>query len=569
MIRRPPRSTLSSSSAASDVYKRQVSTQSTGTGLSIAMGDDEEPLPEWPPIWRGAENDLVELHDNPEAAEVRQALQDAKQQLVVASSAVLEMRNKIAELKTYKVEPKCVQVIHACFLLNGTNPSEIEDWQEVRRRLTPEFFAGLTGFDHEQHAPSKQIESKLSKLMDQIDPESVKQSSEALLALYEWVTAGRKLLDEARQLPFKLRELAGSVPEELTGDVYTDYENQCIALELAPHPHLLPRKHCQRSRAEARAEEFAKDPKGKGKTDAVGESEEHVCLKVEVKGYRLDAGSMYALSKCLPVCTTCVEMSLWNADLDMSCFSHLAAVLPSTAVTKLSLDWSLRHLEAKSSSISLLVGEGTKLSSLSLRSNNLDAKVVEAICEGMETSDTITSLDLSSNSLGDAAAAPLLATLQQAGSTLTTLALNACDLTDGFAANLAQAIGLREYTEQEQSDVSEAQKAADDVIERNSTLKKGAEPEPVPSVPEMIVDEQGRALGAANRTLVEILLESNLLTIAGVIALADSLSHNGAVKVIYLVRNGVTPEQELQVCDPRVFLSETCLLYTSPSPRDS
>eukprot|EP00656_Telonema_subtile_P017077 TRINITY_DN19087_c0_g1_i1.p1 TRINITY_DN19087_c0_g1~~TRINITY_DN19087_c0_g1_i1.p1 ORF type:complete len:105 (+),score=26.29 TRINITY_DN19087_c0_g1_i1:47-361(+) len=30
MNRRPPRSTLSSSSAASDVYKRQVSTQSTG-----------------------------------------------------------------------------------------------------------------------------------------------------------------------------------------------------------------------------------------------------------------------------------------------------------------------------------------------------------------------------------------------------------------------------------------------------------------------------------------------------------------------------------------------------------
>eukprot|EP00656_Telonema_subtile_P048059 TRINITY_DN5635_c0_g1_i4.p1 TRINITY_DN5635_c0_g1~~TRINITY_DN5635_c0_g1_i4.p1 ORF type:complete len:256 (+),score=70.79 TRINITY_DN5635_c0_g1_i4:121-888(+) len=34
MIRRPPRSTLSSSSAASDVYKRQVSTQSTGDEAS-------------------------------------------------------------------------------------------------------------------------------------------------------------------------------------------------------------------------------------------------------------------------------------------------------------------------------------------------------------------------------------------------------------------------------------------------------------------------------------------------------------------------------------------------------
>eukprot|EP00656_Telonema_subtile_P043400 TRINITY_DN49767_c0_g1_i1.p2 TRINITY_DN49767_c0_g1~~TRINITY_DN49767_c0_g1_i1.p2 ORF type:complete len:147 (+),score=31.34 TRINITY_DN49767_c0_g1_i1:89-529(+) len=37
MIRRPPRSTLSSSSAASDVYKRQVSTQSTGISLLITM----------------------------------------------------------------------------------------------------------------------------------------------------------------------------------------------------------------------------------------------------------------------------------------------------------------------------------------------------------------------------------------------------------------------------------------------------------------------------------------------------------------------------------------------------
>eukprot|EP00658_Telonema_sp_P-2_P078518 TRINITY_DN7369_c0_g1_i1.p1 TRINITY_DN7369_c0_g1~~TRINITY_DN7369_c0_g1_i1.p1 ORF type:complete len:384 (+),score=70.98 TRINITY_DN7369_c0_g1_i1:85-1236(+) len=37
MIRRPPRSTLSSSSAASDVYKRQVSTQSTGELVECTM----------------------------------------------------------------------------------------------------------------------------------------------------------------------------------------------------------------------------------------------------------------------------------------------------------------------------------------------------------------------------------------------------------------------------------------------------------------------------------------------------------------------------------------------------
>eukprot|EP00658_Telonema_sp_P-2_P037654 TRINITY_DN27075_c0_g1_i6.p1 TRINITY_DN27075_c0_g1~~TRINITY_DN27075_c0_g1_i6.p1 ORF type:complete len:159 (-),score=36.51 TRINITY_DN27075_c0_g1_i6:92-568(-) len=38
MIRRPPRSTLSSSSAASDVYKRQVSTQSMGVGQRAMAG---------------------------------------------------------------------------------------------------------------------------------------------------------------------------------------------------------------------------------------------------------------------------------------------------------------------------------------------------------------------------------------------------------------------------------------------------------------------------------------------------------------------------------------------------
>eukprot|EP00656_Telonema_subtile_P020182 TRINITY_DN2133_c0_g1_i5.p1 TRINITY_DN2133_c0_g1~~TRINITY_DN2133_c0_g1_i5.p1 ORF type:complete len:214 (-),score=58.61 TRINITY_DN2133_c0_g1_i5:124-765(-) len=51
MIRRPPRSTLSSSSAASDVYKRQVSTQSTGDFCqwpwASDMGSWGEPLLEW------------------------------------------------------------------------------------------------------------------------------------------------------------------------------------------------------------------------------------------------------------------------------------------------------------------------------------------------------------------------------------------------------------------------------------------------------------------------------------------------------------------------------------------
>eukprot|EP00658_Telonema_sp_P-2_P082360 TRINITY_DN8695_c0_g1_i6.p1 TRINITY_DN8695_c0_g1~~TRINITY_DN8695_c0_g1_i6.p1 ORF type:complete len:165 (-),score=34.78 TRINITY_DN8695_c0_g1_i6:756-1250(-) len=43
MIRRPPRSTLSSSSAASDVYKRQVSTQSTGCFFDACVPEMRHP----------------------------------------------------------------------------------------------------------------------------------------------------------------------------------------------------------------------------------------------------------------------------------------------------------------------------------------------------------------------------------------------------------------------------------------------------------------------------------------------------------------------------------------------
>eukprot|EP00658_Telonema_sp_P-2_P020917 TRINITY_DN18300_c0_g1_i2.p1 TRINITY_DN18300_c0_g1~~TRINITY_DN18300_c0_g1_i2.p1 ORF type:complete len:293 (+),score=109.39 TRINITY_DN18300_c0_g1_i2:69-947(+) len=50
MIRRPPRSTLSSSSAASDVYKRQVSTQSTGVGRQAMATSTMEGCTSMPPV---------------------------------------------------------------------------------------------------------------------------------------------------------------------------------------------------------------------------------------------------------------------------------------------------------------------------------------------------------------------------------------------------------------------------------------------------------------------------------------------------------------------------------------
>eukprot|EP00656_Telonema_subtile_P002181 TRINITY_DN1094_c0_g1_i2.p1 TRINITY_DN1094_c0_g1~~TRINITY_DN1094_c0_g1_i2.p1 ORF type:complete len:285 (-),score=40.84 TRINITY_DN1094_c0_g1_i2:29-883(-) len=60
VMRRPPRSTLSSSSAASDVYKRQVSTQSTGKNGNGVMEESE--------AWGTVASDAAELNRQMDAA---------------------------------------------------------------------------------------------------------------------------------------------------------------------------------------------------------------------------------------------------------------------------------------------------------------------------------------------------------------------------------------------------------------------------------------------------------------------------------------------------------------------
>merc|ERR1711865_473824 len=318
--------------------------------LESTMGDEEEVPVEWPPLWDANANDQVEIEESEEQASVKEALNAARVELEKANQAVLAMRNKIAELKTYKVEPKCAEVIHAAFALLGTDPKEVAEWNELRRRLTPEFFNSLTSFNDTTNAPSRKNERAAARLVEALDEETVKQSSEALLALYNWVTAGRKLLTEASQLRATLTELVGKVPEDLTGDLYLDYEAMCTTLDLAPHPHLLPRKQCKKQRI-ADAPEV--DPKAKGAPEGI--AEELQCHSLTVSGLRVDYGSMVSLARCLPSCTTCCKIELWNTNLNDATVAALATVLPATAVTHLSLDWSLTIAEMMAANSTLTV----------------------------------------------------------------------------------------------------------------------------------------------------------------------------------------------------------------------
>jgi len=517
------------------------------------MGDEEEVPVEWPPLWDANANDQVEIEESEEQASVKEALNAARAELEKANQAVLAMRNKIAELKTYKVEPKCAEVIHAAFALLGTDPKEVADWNELRRRLTPEFFNSLTSFNDTTNAPSRKNEKAAARLVEALDEETVKQSSEALLALYNWVTAGRKLLTEASQLRATLTELAGKVPEDLTGDLYLDYEAMCTTLDLAPHPHLLPRKQCKKQRI---ADAPEPDPKAKGAPEGI--AEELQCHSLTVSGLRLDYGSMVSLARCLPSCTTCCKIELWNTNLNDATVAALATVLPATAVTHLSLDWSLKGVQLKTPALQHLMEEGScKLESLSLRSNDLGEKETLTIVEMMAANSTLTVLDLSNNPFSEEAAAHLVGLLEQPTSALTGLSLNSCELTDSFAAAVGDKLSDREYTEEEAAAAEALKAEADEVIARNESLKKGAAPEPVPVVPEVTTDAEGKIRGPANRTLVEMMLENNNISLAGVQKLASCISGNAAVRVLYLKHNDVEVAHEELIEDSRIFLSES------------
>eukprot|EP00658_Telonema_sp_P-2_P007549 TRINITY_DN12820_c0_g1_i2.p2 TRINITY_DN12820_c0_g1~~TRINITY_DN12820_c0_g1_i2.p2 ORF type:complete len:166 (-),score=61.85 TRINITY_DN12820_c0_g1_i2:191-688(-) len=95
MIRRPPRSTLSSSSAASDVYKRQVSTQSTGE-LATLKNDQHELL------LRAVEARLLVDNQSATKSELEQKTSASRSGVFVAGGGVCVQDGALQHLKATK-----------------------------------------------------------------------------------------------------------------------------------------------------------------------------------------------------------------------------------------------------------------------------------------------------------------------------------------------------------------------------------------------------------------------------------------------------------------------------------
>ena len=236
-------------------------------------------------------------------------------------------------------------------------------------------------------------------------------------------------------------------------------------------------------------------------------------------------------------------------------------VLPATQVTTLMLDWSLKNVQLKPSALQHLLEEGSKIETLSLRSNSLGEKEILALTDTVVAGNTtLTVLDLSNNILGDEAAAPLASILSQPTSVLTSLSLNSCGLADGFSSALAAQLADRVYNEEEAAAAEVLKAAAEEVELRNQNLKKGAAPEPVPMVPVLTTDADGNMRGPANRILKEIMLENNQLTLTGVQELTSAIKENQVIAVAYLKHNNVQIAEEELVSTRRVVGHAICSL---------
>eukprot|EP00657_Telonema_sp_P-1_P002508 TRINITY_DN15819_c0_g1_i1.p2 TRINITY_DN15819_c0_g1~~TRINITY_DN15819_c0_g1_i1.p2 ORF type:complete len:121 (-),score=32.03 TRINITY_DN15819_c0_g1_i1:105-467(-) len=110
MIRRPPRSTQSRSSAASDVYKRQMEFESfySGTLLKIGIGEGESSLV-----------DAVLAIIGPKGTDVSGIIENFKKQDASSNS-----ETKTSEEKPLKEETSVKETKKACLLYTSPSPRD-------------------------------------------------------------------------------------------------------------------------------------------------------------------------------------------------------------------------------------------------------------------------------------------------------------------------------------------------------------------------------------------------------------------------------------------------------------
>ncbi|CAM9656044.1 unnamed protein product [Chrysoparadoxa australica] len=233
---------------------------------------------------------------------------------------------------------------------------------------------------------------------------------------------------------------------------------------------------------------------------------------VEFRNHRVDPCTMKIVLHVLKSCDSISQLRFLNTGLSAGDISTMAAALPQTSITKLSLDFNPVAMDDEEEQQSqqgidaagaittaspflplVSASSGLMLSQLSLRGCGIDDMGIAQFCECLEQNTSLKGLNLFGNAIGDAGAAALTQLLK-VNTQLSCLSL---------ADNRVETAGMDAFQEllngyevaedlMAKRDVSEKLIAASNKSITDAAKKKKETPQLIPDLPSMEERENGR-----------------------------------------------------------------------------
>jgi len=220
---------------------------------------------------------------------------------------------------------------------------------------------------------------------------------------------------------------------EPSGDFLNDYLMYTDLLKIVPHPCLNPRREqwLLKVAAQSRPAPVLTVGDGSGSDDDEDledddeeEDEGETVLQglkddmITIRGWRLDQGTLAAMTWSLKVATGLTKLTFWKASLSASDIALLTEAVVASQVKHVAIEWnpvSAEDTESKSGVkdelFTGLLRPEASLESLWLRGNDISAGGATAIAKALRGNKLLVDLNLASNCAGDAGAAAFVDTL--------------------------------------------------------------------------------------------------------------------------------------------------------------
>lgn len=333
-----------------------------------------------------------------------------------------------------------------------------------------------------------------------------------------------------------MKPAAAVAQVEAIGDFKADYRKFCDALQVVPHPQILPFYVAPPidENAEPEPEPEKPPPKGKKAPEPEPEPESDPIYNMDevdsiaVKDWKLDAGSLTAMCLALPKCQTVLSLNLCNTGLSAAQIRLLGSALPSTTVKSIRLEWNViapapdfeeqgEEPEDETDCYAALCSKDNKLTTLSFRGNGITDKGAEAIALELRMNYRLDSLNLFCNRIGDVGGCALAVALRFNGS-IATLSIGSNSVTATTAIAFAESLTRYKLTSQQVAERKEIEeqlaamkKAADESAKKAKKGKKdkNAVGEPGPNELPPVEEVDGELFGNGNKKLQKLNLSSN------------------------------------------------------------